>query len=176
MADETSDETTLPEPQDEATQLRERRLRRGRRVAYTVFYSMVVLFTLGSAAQITVQVYSPGEPWPGDCESGLRRLASSLDEAQRSSEGTDLGVEEALRRFRETIAPGWAVRAAVETTCHKTNNAALIEAFDALERLRYAEEIGVRRQAHDLAPLRRQARALVGARTGEPAPGSSGHP
>ncbi|RYE82702.1 MAG: hypothetical protein EOO75_20295, partial [Myxococcales bacterium] len=161
VADETSDETTLPEPEpepaDEATQLRERRLRRGRRVAYTLFYSLVVVFTLGSAAQISVQVYSPGEPWAGDCESGLRRLAGSLDEAQRSSEGTDLGVEEALRRFRETIAPGWAVRAAVEATCHRTNNAALIEAFDALERLRYADLLGVA-----------QARALVGARTGDP--------
>lgn len=174
MSDETtSDETTEPQPADDALQ---RRLRRGRRVAYTLFYSLVVLFTLGSAARITVQVYSPGEPWAGDCEGGLRHLASSLAEAQRSSEGTDLGGEEALRRFREAIAPGWAVRAAVESTCHATNNAALIEAYDALERLRYAEEIGVRRQAHDIAPLRRRARALVGARAGEPAPGSSGHP
>ena len=159
---------------DEAGRRLKRRKRTGRRVVYALFYSFVILFTLGLAAQITIQVYSPGAPWSGDCRAGLRHLAGSLAEAQRSSEGTELGVEEALRRFREAIAPGWAVRTSVERICRQTGDPTLIEAFDALERLRYAEEIVVRRQANDLSPLRRQARGLVGAPASELAPASSG--
>ncbi len=170
VADETSDEQG---EQGEAPQLTpdEARRRTARRTVIAIFYSLVVLYTLGSAAQISVQVYAAGEPWPGDCRSGLRHLASSLFEAERvSNDGGDQGVEVTLQRFRAAIAPGWAVRTAVERVCRQTGDEAQVAAFDSLERLRYAVETSVRRQVHDLGPLHRQAQALLAGAPGEAPP------
>lgn len=141
--------------------------RRGRTIALTVFYSLVVLFTGTAAANISLQVYSAGEAWPGDCRSGLRRLAASLEQAQRASEDADLDPEEALRRFRKVLAPPWQARSSIEQRCRASGER---EAFDAVERLRYAEENAVRREGHDLVPLRRRVRGLLGGSLGEAPP------
>lgn len=138
------------------------KIKLGRRLTLTVFYSLVVLFTLGSAARISQQVFRSGGAWTGDCRGGLRQLAASLDEAQRVSDGADLATEEALRRFRQALAPSWGARDAIEQACKATGDSSLVSAFDLIERLRYAEENAVRREGHDLAPLRRQVRGLLG--------------
>lgn len=152
----------------ETTEAIEKKKRTGRRLALTVFYSLVVLFTLGAAGQITVQVYLSGGTWGGDCRGGLRALMASLDEAQRASEGADLAPEESLRRFRQALAPGWGPRDAIERVCKATGDKALVDAFDSVERLRYAEENAVRREGHDLAPLRRRVRGLLAGALAEP--------
>jgi hypothetical protein len=133
----------------------------GRRLALTVFYGLVVLFTLGAAAQISVQVYSANAPWGGGCPGGLRMLSASIQEAQRASEGADLPAEEALQQFRRALAPGWGARDTIERACKATGDRRLLDTFDAIERLRYAEENAMRREGHDLAPLRRRVQTLL---------------
>lgn len=128
-----------------------------------MFYSLVVIFTLGAAAQITVQIFrGSGVAGPGGCREGLTSLAQSIARAREVSEGADGSAEEALVRFRAALSPAWAARDSIEQACRATGEAPLLEAFDTIERLRYAEESAVRRDVRDLVPLRRQVRALAG--------------
>lgn len=143
-----------PPPEDTPQKL-------GRRLALSLFYGLVVLFTLGAAAQISVQVYSADAPWKEGCQQGLHLLARSVQEAQRASDGSDLPPEEALRQFRQALAPGWSARDTIERACKATGNPRSLEAFDAIERLRYAEENAMRREGHDLVPLRRRVQGLL---------------
>jgi len=142
----------------------------GRRIALTAFYGLVVAFTLGAAAQISVQVYSANAPWEGGCPAGLRMLARSIQEAQRASDGADLPAEEALQQFRRSLAPGWSARDTIERSCKATGDRRLLDTFDAIERLRYAEENAMRREGHDLVPLRRRVQVLLGELPGGASP------
>lgn len=121
----------------------------------------MVLFTLGAAAQISVQVYSVNAPWNGKCEEGLRVLAQSVQNAQRASDKSDLPPEEALRRFRHELAPAWGARDTIERMCMAAGDPQLLETLSAIERLRYAEENSMRRDGHDLVPLRRRVQGLL---------------
>ncbi|MCS6900761.1 MAG: hypothetical protein RMJ98_11450 [Myxococcales bacterium] len=144
--------------------------RLGRKIALTIFYGLVVVFTLGAAVQISVQVYSSDAPWEGGCPAGLRMLARSIQEAQRASEGADLATEEALQQFRRTLATGWNARNAIERSCKASGDRRLLDTFDAIERLRYAEENAMRREGHDLVPLRRRVQVLLGELPGGASP------
>ena len=62
--------------------------------------------------------------------------------------------EAALLRFRSLVDEAWAHRDAVAAQCGERHAALL----DSLERLRYAEEHGVRHQAVELTSLRRRVR------------------
>ena len=59
----------------------------------------------------------------------------------------------ALLRYRAAIAPSWRHRDAVEQMCRSTEHDGLL---DAIERLRYSEEHGVRSRATELTALRRR--------------------
>lgn len=157
--------TTLPEP----LSLEDARRRTGRRLALTVFYALVVLFTLGAAAQISIQVYSANTPWDAGCEQGLRSLERSIRVAQGVSEGGG-SAEESLQRFRRSVAPAWGARDTIERACRATGDPRMVEAFDAIERLRYAEESAIRREGNELAPLRRRVHGLLGGLSGGAAP------
>lgn len=138
------------------------RLRRGRVGAIAVFYGLVVVFILVCAGQVTAQAI--GRPARGgepiDCREGLRQLAGAVEAARQASEGVESVPEVALQRFRQALSPAWGARDRVEAACEKTGDRRLIEAFDVIERLRYAEENAVRRDARDLGPLHRHAKGL----------------
>jgi hypothetical protein len=135
--------------------------RRARRIAYGIFYSAVVLFIVVLTAQITIQVHaSSPAPAAGGCKAGLVALARSVDSARAASERVEASPEEALAGFRAALSPAWEGRDAVVAACKKDPDSRLIAAFDTIERLRYAEENAVRRDARDLGPLRRQMREL----------------
>ncbi|HEU4405187.1 MAG TPA: hypothetical protein VFS43_07850 [Polyangiaceae bacterium] len=134
--------------------------RRGRRWAIGVFYAMAVLFTATLATQIGWQVWAPArEPGaPAGCAEGLRALLEGLDAARAAAEGTDVTPDQALGLFRASLGPAWASGDAVAEACR--GEARFREAFDLVERLRYAEESAVRRDARDLGLLRRRVGAL----------------
>ena len=88
----------------------------------------------------------------------LGLLAAAIERARESAPGTD-GEDAAVDRFRNEIDGTFRYRDAIATSCRGApdNEGAL----DAIERLRYAEEHAVRREAGDLALLRRRVQAIV---------------
>jgi hypothetical protein len=135
--------------------------RRGRRVALAVFYAIVVGAIAVWTTQITRQVFTsnPGTG-DGDCKGGLAALAGSLDAARAASERVEASPEEAIAGFRSALRPAWDDRDRVAAACQKTGEPRLLQALDTIERLRYAEENAIRRDARDLGLLRRRMHAL----------------
>jgi hypothetical protein len=138
----------------------------GRRVAQAVYYALAVFIAGAATVQITQQVFFPepaSEPAPfGSCDAGVRALFDAIEAgrvaADRRNHGEiDTHPDEALNRYRDTVAPIWAHRPAVAELCGGQHRRLL----DALERLRYSEEHGVRHQAVELTALRRRVRSLV---------------
>ncbi len=136
--------------------------RRGRRIAAIVFLSFVSAWVLAVAAQITQQALAPrSDPSPyRDCREGMVALHGALVRARNAAEG-DLDPESALRTFRGELDPEWTLLPGIRKTC---TAAPELRSLDALERLRYAEEHAVRREAASLATLRRQVAADVAPR------------
>jgi hypothetical protein len=161
--------------------------RRGRRIATGVFWALTVAVALASAVQVTQQVlFDPcpvGLSCPGaaadpslkTCHEGLLSLHTAVERARRAAAGTD-GEDAALARFRAALTPEWGHRDDVAGACR--GNAEDEGALDAIERLRYAEEHAVRREAEELAPLRRRVEAIVDRELSRPGTPSSapGHP
>lgn len=164
--------------------------RTGRRIAIGGFWAVTVAVALASAVQVSQQVLF--NPCPGGlscagnpasasfttCRDGLLALHAAVERARLAAAGT-VGEDAALARFRAALTPEWGHRDDVAAACH---GAAEDEgALDAIERLRYAEEHAVRREAGELAPLRRRVEAIVDRElsrpgTPSPAPGPSAHP
>ena len=162
--------------------------RSGRRAAIGVFWAVTVAVALASAFQVSQQVLF--NPCPGGlscsptptaatfttCRDGLLALHAAVERARLAAAGTD-GEDAALARFRAALTPEWGHRDDVAAACH---GAAEDEgALDAIERLRYAEEHAVRREAGELAPLRRRVEAIVDrelARPATQAPALPAHP
>lgn len=134
--------------------------RRGRRWALGIFYALAVLFTAVLATEIGWQVWAPArEPGaPSGCVEGLQALLEGLDAARAAAEGTDVTPDQALGLFRASLGSTWASGDVVAEACR--GEARLREAFDLVERLRYAEESAIRRDARDLGLLRRRVSAL----------------
>ncbi len=133
-------------------------VRRGRRLATIVFLAVVAVFTITQAGQITKQVMFPQVP-PSNlgCEQSLAQLYTALERARTAGEA-DLDQDTALARFRAALEPEWATLEGARRNCSSTEQR---RSLDALERLRYAEEHAVRREAASLATLRRQVAADV---------------
>jgi hypothetical protein len=110
--------------------------------------------------KLTRQVFfePAAQPPYTSCREGLLELHRAVDRARLAAAGTD-GENEALARFRSALMPEWGYRDGVAAQCQgkKTEEGAL----DAIERLRYAEEHAVRREAGELAPLRRRVQVIV---------------
>jgi hypothetical protein len=155
--------------------------RRGRRVALAIYYAVAGGVCVAGALQVTLQVYwSPSRPSPyAGCREGQIALVAAIDRARKAAPGTD-GEDAAIERFRGALLPEWGHRDAIAGAC-KTK-ADDERALDAIERLRYAEEHAVRREAGDLAPLRRRVQAIVenelgsGPSRGTDPPPSAGDP
>ena len=134
--------------------------RRGRRALLAVYYAIILGISIASTVEITRQVfYVKVEPSPyRSCREGLLALSTAVERARRAAPGTD-GEDAAISRFREALEPDWSRRDAVALSCRGREQDE--GALDAIERLRYAEEHAVRREAGDLAPLRRKVQAIV---------------
>jgi hypothetical protein len=142
---------------------------RGRKVAVGVYFSLAAAVIVACTVQIVQQVFFlPVRPSPYPaCREGLLALARAVDRAREAAPGTD-GEDAAIARFRGALEPEWGYRDGIAAACR---GAAEDErALDAIERLRYAEEHAARREAGDLAPLRRRVRALVDVELGPGSP------
>jgi hypothetical protein len=127
----------------------------------TVYYTLVVLVCGAVAFQITHQVLfqeGPAAPY-ATCHEGLRALFSAVARAREAAATSEAGEDEALARFRRALDPEWTYRDGVAAQCRPSAKDA--GTLDAIERLRYAEEHAVRREAGELAPLRRKVQAIV---------------
>ena len=130
----------------------------------------LVLFVGGvPAAQVVREAFFPRQPdgpFPfASCRDGLRALYVAIErgreaarQANESGEASS-GEETALARYREAVEPTWRYRDQVVGLCRSAREHE--GALDAIERLRYAEEHGVRSQAEELSSLRRRARQIV---------------
>jgi hypothetical protein len=147
----------LPDPHEPLQKARAR----GRLIAMTVYYTMVVLVGGSVAAEVTRQVlFSPGPPSPyASCHDGLRALSAAVARARDAAATSEGGEDDALARFRRALEPEWTYRDGVAATCRPSASDA--GTLDAIERLRYAEEHAVRREAGELAPLRRKVQATI---------------
>lgn len=135
--------------------------RRGRRIALLLFYSVVIGSVALWTAQITVQVFaSHGRSEPGDCRTGLASLVTALDAARAASERVEASPEDAIAGFRSALSPAWDEHDRVAARCTRDGDPRLLQALDTVDRLRYAEENAIRRDARDLGLLRRRMRAL----------------
>jgi len=123
---------------------------------------MVGLFTVTQAGQITRQIHFPVVvPSGTSCEQAQVELFSALERARSAGEA-NLDQDTALARFRAALDPEWARIEGSRANCASTDQR---RSLDALERLRYAEEHAVRREAASLAALRRQVAADVAKHT-----------
>jgi hypothetical protein len=130
-----------------------------------VYYGMVALVGTAVAVQITMQVhFEPAPLAPSTCREGLRALFDAVARAREAGAVAEGGEDAALARFRTALEPEWSSRDGVASRCRGSAKDAA--ALDAIERLRYAEEHAVRREAGELAPLRRKVQALVDADLG----------
>jgi len=142
-------------------------------VAQGLYYAFVLTISVAAVTQVGGQVFCvepPTEPAPfASCDEGLNGLLAAIERGRRAAEwstpdGGDTDEEAALSRYRAAVVPVWRHRDAVAALCTGERRAAL----DAVERLRYSEEHGVRSQAGELTALRRRVRKLVGQDASEP--------
>ena len=138
---------------------------RGRRIALTLYYAVVALVGGAIAVQVTQQVFfePAAQPPYATCQQGLQALFSAVARAREAAAGSEGGEDAALARFRSALEPEWTYRDGVASLCRRpaATTGGDTGTLDAIERLRYAEEHAVRREAGELAPLRRKVQALV---------------
>ncbi|HVY44463.1 MAG TPA: hypothetical protein VHB21_01240 [Minicystis sp.] len=135
--------------------------RPARRAAQLVYWAVTAWICAAGAISVTLQVFAASDaPPPGaTCAAGLRALVAAVARARRAAATNEGTEDEALARFRAALEPEWAARDAVAKLCREKADDE--RALDAIERLRYAEEHAVRREAGELAPLRRRVQSLV---------------
>lgn len=134
---------------------------RGRRVAFVIFYTLSLAVSLAGGSQVVVQAFQRHEaPALGvvSCDDGLARLTSAVERARKAASAID-GEDAALADFRNALRPDWDDRDHIEDLCRLSPSS--MAALDAIEQLRYAEEHAVRREAAELAPLRRQVQSIA---------------
>jgi hypothetical protein len=146
----------------------DRGARIGRRVASALYYAVAVAVALFATIDVSRQVFAPWETAPDaapfqSCPEGLGALYRAVEAGRVAVElapsGEIGGEDAALARFRAAVEPAWRHRARAAELCR--GEPRLMAALDAVERLRYSEEHGVRHQAAELGALRRRVRGLV---------------
>jgi hypothetical protein len=125
-----------------------------RSAVYGVYFTFAAAFIILSTTSIMQGVFGSaleghGLPIPTECAKGIRDALANL-EAARVRFGSREGEDRAVSVFQEDAFRGWT---GLEATCGASERG--LEAFAALIRLRRASERAVRRQAVELAPLRR---------------------
>lgn len=132
----------------------------GRRVAIGLLFTFLVLFVIGVTTQLTQQVFFRGSPDPtafSSCREGTKALYKAVTRASKDAQG-ETDVPKAIALFRAALAPDWDHVELVRSLCTGSERASL----DAVERLRYAEEHAVRREAASLEHLRKQVERDLG--------------
>jgi len=131
----------------------------GRLVALSIAWATAALVTAAASIQVTLQVFaSSTETSPyASCREGLLALHTAIERARSAAAGTD-GEDAALSRFRSALEPEWRYRDGIAEACKSSTDAQ--GDLDAIERLRYAEEHAIRREAGSLAPLRRRVKSI----------------
>jgi hypothetical protein len=136
--------------------------RAGRRIAIGLLFTFLAAFVGAITTQIAFQVFSRHEPEPfpfQGCRDGLVSLHAAVRRASLSASG-EADPDVALGRFRAALDPEWQHVDGVRKAC--ASRPADEASLDALERLRYAEEHAVRREAGSLEVLRKQVAADLG--------------
>jgi len=162
-----------PAPPDAAPPALDKARARGRRVAFALYYVVAVAVAVAGTTQVFMQAFerrAAPELHVTSCPDGLSRLLSAIERARAAASLTD-GEDAALADFRKALRPDWDDRDNIEDLCRPSPSS--MAALDAIEQLRYAEEHAVRREAADLAPLRRRVQAIAPRPLGPPglAPG-----
>jgi len=132
----------------------------GRRAALITYFGVAAVVSAIGGGQVIWQTFRPAPPGGTDfasCGDGLVRLAAAIDRA-RSAASLEGGEDAALIAFRGALAPEWDSIERARVLCGEAGAADVA----TLERLRYAEEHAIRREASDLAPLRRRAQEALG--------------
>ncbi len=147
----------MAEPTDE----RERIRAGSRRWVFGVYFAFVAIFLLTLMVEVTVQALSDQAEPRGAvrCRPGIQALMSAVERARAASCKTELSEDQAVQAFRVALDPEWSRADAIRHSCG--GDAPSLEALDAIQYLRYAEENTVRRESSELASLRRQARELL---------------
>jgi hypothetical protein len=145
---------------------------KGRRVAFAIFYVVAFSVSVAGGLQVFLQAFQRHEAPElhiTTCAEGLSRLSAAVERARKAASATD-GEDAALADFRNALRPEWDDRDHIEDLCRPAPSS--MAALDAIEQLRYAEEHAVRREAAELAPLRRRVQAIAprGESRPEPAP------
>jgi hypothetical protein len=147
--------------------------RRGKQAAHAFVLALAVAFVGSSALQLVRAIFfgSAGGSTAAlrldpECSDGVRRLVRALDRANAAVAASSVarhgsvGTEDVAALFHGALSPEWDGAAAVEKRCAARGGEG---AWTALERLRSAEEQLARRTASDLAPLRDELAAHLGA-------------
>lgn len=144
----------------------------GRRVAIGLLFTFLALFVVGVTFQLTQQVFFRGSPDPtafSSCREGTKALYKAVTRASAEAQG-ETDVPKAIALFRAALAPDWDHVELVRSLCRASGDGSERASLDAVERLRYAEEHAVRREAASLEHLRKQVERDLGLQTvGEPA-------
>ena len=98
---------------------------------------------------------------------------AAIERARKAGSSTD-GEDAALADFRRALRPEWDDRDHIDDLCRPSPSS--MAALDAIEQLRYAEEHAVRREASELAPLRRRVQAIAPHEPGPPGASPSSAP
>lgn len=134
---------------------------RGRRIAFVLYLTVALVVATAGGTQIFVQAFERHETQEAQvssCTEGLSRLAAAVERARTAASVTD-GEDAALDHFRQALRPAWDDRDHIEDLCQSSPSS--MAALDAIEQLRYAEEHAARREAAELAPLRRRVQAIA---------------
>jgi hypothetical protein len=142
----------------------------GRRIAQFVYFGLAGAVAAAAIWQITGQVFfrspPPGSAPYASCEAGIDALYQAILRGRAEAENETRDDEAALRRYRQVVDADWRWRDAVASMCGPAHQALL----DAVERLRYSEEHGVRHRGGELSALRRRVQQLVTEELGTPSP------
>jgi hypothetical protein len=143
----------------------------GRRIIISAFITLATVFIGLSAIQIIPAalgvsrddgpIFGKAAPLSAACVSGVSRLNAALDRGAASVVTNSAAKEdEASAAFRASLSPEWDGAAAVESACASEPRGR--DAYAALVRLREAREHAARRDAVEIAPLRRDVAAYLG--------------
>ncbi len=141
----------------------------GRRVAQIAYYLLAAGIAGAATWQITRQVFAGdavGASPYRSCEEGLRALHDAIENGRVAADALtppSANEEAPLDRYREEVDRVWRYRDGIAALCHSPEHARML---DALQRLRYSEEHGVRHQGAELTALRRRVRGMMQALLG----------
>lgn len=133
------------------------------RAVYGAFIALTAAFVVSSVAQVARTLFggaAGGAPPPigTDCAQGVRGLALAVEQA-RAAAASAPNLIEAERRYEATKRPAWERHEAVARACQA--DPAGPDALSAVVRLDRATQGALRREASQLAPVRREVDSFI---------------